>query len=77
LPPEVAIEVRNANVCLTLEPQSQIVDGDRSKNCLSRSRNPRAKQRALSRLHPCLVFLRINKPLSSPRLSPIDEIALL
>jgi hypothetical protein len=76
-PPEVAIEIRNANVCLTLEPHSQIIDGDRSKDCFSRSGNPRTKQRLLRRLHPCLVFLRMNKPLSSPRLSPIDEIALL
>jgi hypothetical protein len=77
LPPEIVIEIGNSNVYLTPESRSQIIDSDRSKDCLSCSRNPGTKQRLLWCLQPCLIFFRINNPLSSPPFSLINEIVLL
>jgi len=52
LPPKVTINIRDANIRVLTEFGNNILDDDRSKNCLSRSRNSRIEERLLIRLKP-------------------------
>ena len=73
----VAIDISNANLVVALKTLLKVVYHDGCHHRFASSRNAGTEKRRLGPVKPCLKFSRIEKPLPSPFLASIDEIALL
>ena len=73
----IEIDLRNPNVRVVLKSCAEVVDDDRCENCLPCAGNPWTEESLLARRYPSLILCRIQKPLASSRLSPLEEVTML